>query len=279
MRFGEFTVDLAAGEVHRHGTKIRLQELPFRVLAELASRPGEVVTREELRARLWDASTFVDAEAGLNTAVAKLREALGDSAETPKFIETLPKRGYRFIAEVQGPGSVQGPPPVQSPPSVHRPQRLLATMFLVLGTVTIIATVVAVVMMARAEAAKTTIAVVLFHNETGQPEYDRLAQQLTDATVVALAADSKYAVIGNAPVLRTPRIFEDLKKVGDELQAEYVLIAQLQNPADGLTVRLHFIRTSDLKHLWAKNATAPPDRLESALVETASKGIKDALGK
>ena len=279
MRFGEFTVDLAAGEVYRNGTKIRLQELPFRVLAELASRPGEVVTREELRARLWDASTFVDAEAGLNTAVAKLREALGDSAETPKFIETLPKRGYRFIAEVQGPGSVQGPPPVQSPPSVHYPQRFLATMFLVLGTVTIIATVVAVVWMARAEAAKTTIAVVLFHNETGQPENDRLAQQLTDATVVALAADSKYAVIGNAPVLRTPRIFEDLKKVGDELQAEYVLIAQLQNPADGLTVRLHFIRTSDLKHLWAKSTTGPPDRLESAVVETASTGIKGALGK
>src|SRR6187549_339347 len=107
MRFGEFTVDLAAGEVHRNGTKIRLQELPFRVLAELASRPGQVVTREELRARLWDASTFVDAEAGLNTAVAKLREALGDSADAPRFIETLPKRGYRFIAAVQGPGSVQ----------------------------------------------------------------------------------------------------------------------------------------------------------------------------
>ena len=124
-------------------------------------------------------------------------------------------------------------------------------------------------MMARAEAAKTTIAVVLFHNETGQPEYDRLAQQLTDATVVALAADSKYAVIGNAPVLRTPRIFEDLKKVGDELQAEYVLIAQLQNPADGLTVRLHFIRTLDLKHLWARSTAVPLDRLESDVVDTA----------
>src|SRR6185436_15847435 len=109
MRFGEFSVDLAAGEVHRNGVKVRLQELPFRVLAELASRPGEVVTRDELRARLWDASTFVDAEAGLNTAVAKLREALGDSAESPQFIETLPKRGYRFIAKIQSSGPVHGP--------------------------------------------------------------------------------------------------------------------------------------------------------------------------
>lgn len=274
MRFGEFTVDLAAGEVHRNGTKVRLQELPFRVLAELASRPGEVVTREELRARLWDASTFVDAEAGLNTAVAKLREALGDSADAPRFVETIPKRGYRFIARVETAPEVPGPSS-----RVPGPQRYLATMFLVLGTLTIVATVVAVVVMARAQATKTTIAVVLFHNETGQPEFDRLAQQLTDATVVALAANSKYAVIGNAPVLRTPRIFEDLKKVGNELQAEYVLIAQVQNPAAGLTVRLHFIRTSDLKHLWAKSTAGAPDVLESLVVETARKGIAEALGK
>jgi len=277
MRFGEFTVDLAAGEVHRNGVKVRLQELPFRVLAELASRPGQVVTRDELRARLWDASTFVDAEAGLNTAVAKLREALGDSAESPRFIETIPKRGYRFVATVHGPSS-----------RVHRPQRFLATAFIVLGALTIVATVVAVVMMARAEAAKTTIAVVLFHNETGNAEFDRLAQQLTDATVVALAAHPKYAIIGNAPILRTPRIFEDVKKIGDELNAEYVLLGQLQNPglpagalaqAGGLTVRLHFIRTSDLKHLWAKGVAGTPGDIEFRVVQEARNGIVVALAK
>lgn len=268
MRFGEFTVDVQAGEVYRNGSKIRLQELPFRVLAELASRPGEVVTREELRARLWDASTFVDAEAGLNTAVAKLREALGDSAETPTFIETIPKRGYRFIAKVHGPSS-----------TVHRHQRFLAIGFAVLGIATIVATVVAVVWMARAQAQKATIAVVLFHNETGVAEFDRLAQQLTDATVVALASDPRYAVIGNAPILRTERIFEDLKKIGDELNAEYVLVAQLQNPPAGMTLRAHFIRSSDQKHLWAKGITTSPEGLEAQVVATIREGIATSLVK
>jgi DNA-binding winged helix-turn-helix (wHTH) protein/TolB-like protein len=279
MRFGEFSVDLSAGELHRNGTKVRLQELPFRVLAELASRPGEVVTRDELRARLWDASTFVDAEAGLNTAVAKLREALGDSAETPRFIETLPKRGYRFIARVQGPELVQSPGVVPSPEVVRRPKNLLAIVFVALALVVGVSTVVAVVMMARAQAAKTTIAVVLFHNETGDPGFDRLAQQLTDATVVALAANPQYAIIGNAPILRTPRIFEDVKKIGDELHADYVLIAQLQNPADGLTLRVHFISTSDQKHLWAKGIAGSPTELEQRVVQTVREGVAVSLHK
>jgi DNA-binding winged helix-turn-helix (wHTH) protein/TolB-like protein len=268
MRFGEFTVDLAAGEVRRNGAKIKLQELPFRVLAELASRPGEVVTRDELRARLWDASTFVDAEAGLNTAIAKLREALGDSADAPRFIETIPKRGYRFIAQVHSPSS-----------TVHRSRRSLAVVFLVLGTLTVVATIVAAVMMARAEAAKTTIAVVLFRNETGNPEFDRLAQQLTDATVVALAANPHYAIIGNAPILRTPRIFEDLKKIGGELHADYVIIAQLQNPAGGLTVRVHFIQAADQQHLWARGITGLPAELEPRVIQAVSDGIRTTLGK
>lgn len=260
MRFGEFTVDLKAGEVHRNGTKIRLQELPFRVLAELASRPGEVVTRDELRARLWDASTFVDAEAGLNTAVAKLREALGDSAESPRFIETIPKRGYRFVAEVHRPSS-----------PVPRAHRFWGLGFAVLALLIVVVTIGFVV---RAAREKTTIAVVLFRNETGDPSLDRLAQQLTDATVVALAANPHYAIIGNAAILRTPRIFEDLKKIGEELHADYILIAQLQNPPGGLIVRAHFIDASDQKHLWAKGIAGSPDELETRVVTT----VRDAIG-
>ena len=264
MRFGEFTVDLKSGEVHRNGVKVRLQELPFRVLAELASRPGEVVSREELRARLWDASTFVDAEAGLNTAIAKLREALGDSAESPRFIETLPKRGYRFIARVQG------------PESARRSGKFLGVAFAVVALAIVVVTITFVV---RAAREKVTIAVVLFHNETGDPEMDRLAQQLTDATVIALAANPHYAIIGNAPALRTPRIFEDLKRIGVELHANYVLIAQLQNPPNGLTVRAHFIDASDQKHLWAKGIAGSPAELEARVVQTIRDGIGASLGK
>lgn len=284
MRFGEFTVDLAAGEVHKNGHKIRLQELPFRVLAELLSRPGQVVTREELRARLWDASTFVDAEAGLNTAVAKLREALGDSADAPTFIETIPKRGYRFIASVQGPGAVQGPRSVQSPASVQgprSPRRAPRFSGLALAVVAAIILVIAIVAATRPRVGpdQTRIAVVLFHNETGDPAMDRLAQQLTDATVIALTANPHYGVIGNAAVLRTPRIFADLKKIGDELSAEYVLVAQLQSPPTGLIVRVHFIRSSDQVHLWAKGVPGPEDSLEARVVETVRTGIATSLGR
>src|SRR6202040_1928586 len=100
LRFGVFEVDVRAGEVHKQGVRIKLQEQPFHVLTVLLQRPGEVVTREELRNQNWPADTFVDFDNSLNTAINKLREALGDSADNPRFIETLPRRGYRFIAPV-----------------------------------------------------------------------------------------------------------------------------------------------------------------------------------
>ena len=100
-RFGVFEVDLAAGELRKSGRKLRLQEQPFQILALLLDRAGDVVTREELRQKLWSADTFVDFDHGLNTAVNKLRELLGDSASSPRYIETLARRGYRFIAPVQ----------------------------------------------------------------------------------------------------------------------------------------------------------------------------------
>ena len=100
-RFGVFELDLAARELRKNGAKLRLQEQPFQVLALLLERPGDVVTREELRQKLWTADTFVDFDHSLNTAVNKLREVLGDAASSPRFIETLARRGYRFIAPVQ----------------------------------------------------------------------------------------------------------------------------------------------------------------------------------
>src|SRR6266478_697939 len=102
LRFGLFELDLQAGELRKSGVKIKLQEQPLQVLIALLQKPGEVVTREELRRKLWNAETFVDFEHSLATAINKIREALGDSAENPRFVETLPRRGYRFIAPVNG---------------------------------------------------------------------------------------------------------------------------------------------------------------------------------
>ena len=101
LRFGVFEVDFRAGELHKHGVRIRLEEQPFHILALLLERPGDLVTREELRQKLWSADTFVDFDRSLNKAMSKLRLALGDSAETPRYIETLHRRGYRFIAPIQ----------------------------------------------------------------------------------------------------------------------------------------------------------------------------------
>src|ERR1700726_4271067 len=100
LRTGLFEIDLASGQLRKNGRRLPLQEQPFRVLAMLLERPGEVVTRQELKASLWPADTYVGFDEGLNTAIRKLRTALGDSAGNPRFIETLPRRGYRFIAPI-----------------------------------------------------------------------------------------------------------------------------------------------------------------------------------
>jgi DNA-binding winged helix-turn-helix (wHTH) protein len=101
VRFGVFEVDRAAGELRKSGVRIRLQEQPFQILLFLLDRPGDVITREELREKLWPADTFVDFDHSLNTAINKVREALGDSASNPKYVETLARRGYRFLATVE----------------------------------------------------------------------------------------------------------------------------------------------------------------------------------
>ena len=99
--FGPYEADLSSGELRKSGTRIKIQDLPLRLLSVLAENPGRVVTREELQKRLWPKDTFVDFEDGLNTGVKKLREALGDDSDNPRYIETIPRRGYRFIAELK----------------------------------------------------------------------------------------------------------------------------------------------------------------------------------
>jgi len=104
IRFGVYEVDLRAGELHKHGVKVKLQEQPFQVLQILLEHPGEIVTREDLRQRIWPSDTFVDFDGGVNNAVKRLREALGDSAESPRYVETIPRKGYRFIGPLNGNG-------------------------------------------------------------------------------------------------------------------------------------------------------------------------------
>jgi DNA-binding winged helix-turn-helix (wHTH) protein len=101
IQFGEFELDTAAGELRRQGSKLRLQDQPLQILQILLQRPGEIVAREELQLKVWPADTFVDFDHGINNAIKRLREALGDTADTPRFVETLPRRGYRFIGKIE----------------------------------------------------------------------------------------------------------------------------------------------------------------------------------
>ena len=146
LRVGEFEVDLRCGEVRRNGDKIKLQQRPFQIFAALLKRPGEVVTREEIRQSLWPTDTFVDFEHSINTAVNKLREALGDDAENPRFIETLPRYGYRLITPIEIVETNGTCPELELPPAPPRqaslrpttPRRLRSVAFII-GTLLAIA--------------------------------------------------------------------------------------------------------------------------------------------
>src|SRR5436853_754764 len=171
LRFGVFEVDVRAGEVHKQGARIKLQERPFHVLTVLLQRPGEVVTREELRSQNWPADTFVDFDNSLNTAINKLREALGDSADNPRFIETLPRRGYRFIAPVTGvDGTTGGTAPGVG--ALPRNRKIAVTV-----AVVVLATGIAGGLLWRARqprrlTEKDTIVLGDFANSTGDAVFD-----------------------------------------------------------------------------------------------------------
>jgi DNA-binding winged helix-turn-helix (wHTH) protein len=143
-RFGPFAVDLASRELRNNTKAVPLQEKPFQILVILLEHPGELVTREELRERLWPADTFVDFEHSINTAIKKLREALGDDAERPDFIETLPRRGYRFIGPVDGARLPEAETASeQAPPTQSRWRRWLVPVMVGLAGIVVLSIVVA----------------------------------------------------------------------------------------------------------------------------------------
>jgi DNA-binding winged helix-turn-helix (wHTH) protein/TolB-like protein len=248
VRFADFEADLASGELRRAGTSVPIQDLPFRLLAALLERPGELVTRAELTARLWGSDTFVDAAAGLNTAVAKLREALDDNAERPAFIETVPKRGYRFVGTVEI-ANGRAAQAARAGETASQPWRLGRRGRIAAAAAALVC-VAAAAYQLRADRGRVRVAVVLFDNETGRSEMSRFAQGLTDAVVTELTAEPALAVIGNAAVLRTERPFRDIAKVRDALDADYIVIGQVQARDDATIVRAHLIRARDQAHVW-----------------------------
>jgi DNA-binding winged helix-turn-helix (wHTH) protein/TolB-like protein len=253
-RFGQFAFDPDAGVLTRNGLPVRLQPQPARVLALLVARAGDVVTRDDLRRQIWGTDTFVDFERGLNFCVAQIRSALGDSADSPRFIETLPKRGYRFIAPVTQ--AVEAAAPVPEPAPVARAPLPLSRRGLALAALLVltIGAGLAALALRHGPPAAIRIAVVPFDNETGDTEYDRIAGGVADATVARLATPERMrrvSVIGNAAVLRRPRAFRDLKVIGQELRADFVVLAQVKSDAQRVRLIAHLIRVSDEAHVWS----------------------------
>jgi TolB-like protein/DNA-binding winged helix-turn-helix (wHTH) protein/Tfp pilus assembly protein PilF len=197
-RFGAFEADLWAGELRKHGLKIKLQDQPFQILALLLAQPGQVVTREELRQKLWPADTFVDFNHGLNNAIQRLREALGDSADSPRYIETVPRRGYRLI--------VPGPP---AEGSSARRQMALQYPLALAGALAALALVLLGMNMGgwrdrllRPPVAIHSIAVLPLENLSGDPAQEFFADGMTDALITDLAKIGSLKVISRTSAMQ-----------------------------------------------------------------------------
>lgn len=215
LTFGSFEADLRAGELRKLGVKIKLREKSFDVLELLLEHPSEVVTREELRTRLWPADVFVDFDNNLNTAVTRLREALGDSAEKPRYIETLPRRGYRFIAPVStreaGPGEF----------SPARPR----------------------------------LVVLPFANLSGDPAQEYFSDGITEELITELAcvAPERLGVIARTSAMRYKGSRKEVARIGRELDVGYLVEGSVRRSGDRVRVSAQLIKVDDQTHVWAQS--------------------------
>ena len=286
---------MESGALSRDGVPVRLQPQPARVLAVLVRQAGEIVTRDTLKQEVWSDGTFVDFERGLNFCIAQIRSALGDSAESPRFIETLPKRGYRFIAPISrfgqaeslgseerlrpergakspsesergrggGPASIdKSRPDAASDPAARKWSLGWALLALTLIT----AALVIGAWRPSSVDTRVRVAVVPFDNETGVDGFDRIARGVADATVARLATPERIrvlSVIGNAAALHQPRAFRDLQRIGVELGAEYIVLAQMKSDSAGVRLIAHLIRVPDQVHVWANTYDRPAFTLDA----------------
>jgi TolB-like protein/DNA-binding winged helix-turn-helix (wHTH) protein/Flp pilus assembly protein TadD len=272
VRFDAFEVDLRTGELRKHGLKIKLHQQPFRVLTILLEHPGDVVTREELQRRLWPSDTFVDFDVGLNSAVKKLREALHDSAEAPRFIETLPRRGYRFIAAIDNssrtePATVvsdQAPKEIggdaveekawKTASKAHRHWLLwgFAAVVLALGAWLLIEQWRQHALGTAAAVHIHAIAVLPLENLTGDPGQDYFADGMTDALITDLAQISSLKVISRTSVMQYKGTKKTLPDIGKELNVDGIVEGTVTRSTERVRVDAQLIEASTDRHFWAK---------------------------
>jgi TolB-like protein/DNA-binding winged helix-turn-helix (wHTH) protein/Flp pilus assembly protein TadD len=287
FRFGVFELDAQSGELRRHGLKIRLPDQSFQILRALLTRPGELVTRDELRQLLWTAETFVDFEVGLNSAVRKLREALDDSAGQPRFVETVPRHGYRFVGPVIRPPVDRALPaatasdrlveqdsvplsevaaasltrllPAPEPISrLRRPSRWRPAALLLLVLLVGIASVA--YRSGRLSLPRTptsaepirSLVVLPFENLTGDPAQDYFADSVTDAVTAHLAQVDGVDVISRTSARQYKQTVKRLPQIRTELDnVEGVVEGAVQRSGDTVRITVKLIRAATDRNLWA----------------------------
>jgi TolB-like protein/lipoprotein NlpI len=236
-RFGNFELDLRVGELRRQGLRIRLPEQPFQILAMLLECPGEIVTREAIRERLWSHDTVVEFEHSINTAVKRLREALGDSAERPRFVETLARRGYRFLAPVEWihPASPRGEPTLAVPPvptPAEMPEESPRT--------------------AHPARREKSLAVAYFENLAGEKEDEYFRDGITEDIIIELSKISELWVLSRSSVLAYRDKPTTASQIGRQLGASYVLEGSLRRAGSRLRITAQLVETSTERSVWAE---------------------------
>jgi TolB-like protein/DNA-binding winged helix-turn-helix (wHTH) protein/Flp pilus assembly protein TadD len=273
LRFGVFELDLRAGELRKHGLRVRLQEQPFQVLAMLLQHSGEVVTREELQKKLWPADTFVDFDHGLNKAINKIREALGDSAESPRFVETVARRGYRFLAEVK----VADPAPVRSPELATQPQhaaeardrpavagKLTMLKHLLPSLAWKISVLVLLLLMASLATWKLhswnrpprvihSLAVLPLESLSSDASQDYFADGMTDELISDLGQISALRVISRTSVMAYKHARKPVPQIARELNVDAVVEGTVLRSGDQVRITAQLIEASADKHLWSQS--------------------------
>ncbi|HMK28746.1 MAG TPA: winged helix-turn-helix domain-containing protein [Terriglobales bacterium] len=266
IRFAGFEVDLSSGELRKNGVRIRLPEQSFQILVMLVLHSGKVVSREDLRKKLWPSDTYVDFDAGLNSAILRLRNALGDSAETPRFVETLPKRGYRFIAQVdtvprteQSPTAETAAGPIQKSTSSRQRNVKLAVAMLVLAVVLIttiglnVGRVRERLLSRRTPLRIQSVAVLPLENLTGDPTQEYFADGMTDALITDLAQISALRVISRTSAMQYKAAKKPLKQIARELDVDAIVEGTVVRSGDRVRIDAQLIEAATDQHLWAKS--------------------------
>lgn len=280
FRFGVFEVDTASGDVRKRGVRVRLQPQVLRVLELLLAHRGQVVTRDEFRERLWPSDTFVDFDHGLNKAVNRLREVLGDSAESPRFIETVPKRGYRFIAsaEIVGPAEPSTDEPAARPDALATdgaagaeptgpPTASPARAGRAWGRTVLVATGLAAAALAVAlyvnrprgqepapRAQRMVLAVLPFSNVAGEPEQEYFCDGMTEEMIYQLSAlrPDRLGVIARTSAMHYKNTQLRVDQIAGELNADYVLEGTVRRQGARVRITASLVRRDDQTPLWSQ---------------------------